>query len=103
MWWLLGKSLYILEICLECAGLSANLEIIEAIWIRSKVHSKERLLPEKKLKLNQPGKFKLPGIQYNTIQYNKLYLKYCVNYDLFTEEKNSYKLKKNKLKKNQHC
>jgi hypothetical protein len=69
---------------------------IEAIWIRSKVHSKERLLPEKKLKLNQPGKFKLPGIQYNTIQYNKLYLKYCVNYDLFTEDKTGINLKKNK-------
>ena len=69
---------------------------IEAIWIRSKVHSKERLLLGKKLKWNQLGKFKLPGIQYNTIQYNKLYLKYCVNYDLFTEDKTGINLKKNK-------
>jgi hypothetical protein len=28
----------------------------EAIWIGSKVHSKERLLPGKKLKWNQSGK-----------------------------------------------
>ena len=47
------KSLNILEKFSECAGLSANLEKIEAIWIRSKVHSKERLLPGKDLKLNQ--------------------------------------------------
>ena len=51
-----SEYLLILEICLECAGLSANLEKIEAIWIRSKVHSKERLLPGKDLKLNQSGK-----------------------------------------------
>ena len=57
---------------------------IEAIWIRSKVHSKERLLPEKKLKLNQPGKFKLPGI----------------NYDLFTEDKTAINLKKKQIEKN---
>ena len=49
----------ILEKFSECAGLNANLEKTEAIWIRSKVHSKERLLQGKKLKWNQPGKFKL--------------------------------------------
>jgi len=67
----LRKSLYILEKFSECAGLKANLDNTEAIWIGSKVHSKERLLPGENLKWNQSGKFRLLGI----------------NYDLFTEDK----------------
>ena len=46
-------SLNILERFSEYAGLKTNLEKTEAIWIGSKVHSKERLLPGKKLKWNQ--------------------------------------------------
>jgi hypothetical protein len=74
---LLRKSLYILEKFSECAGLKANLDKTEAIWIGSKVYSKERLLPGEKLKWNQSGKFKLLGI----------------NYDLFTEDKTDINFK----------
>ena len=54
----LRKSLYILEKFSECAGLKANLDKTEAIWIGSKVHvhSKERLLPGENLKWKQSGK-----------------------------------------------
>ena len=45
----LRKSLYILEKFSECAELKANLDKTEAIWIGSKVHSKERLLPGENL------------------------------------------------------
>ena len=84
MWWLLRKSLYILEKFLEYAGLNANLEKkTEAIWIGSKVHSKERLLQGRNLKWNQSGKFKLLGI----------------NYDLFTEDKTAMNFKKQIEKK----
>jgi hypothetical protein len=83
----LRKSLYILEKFSECAGLKANLDKIEVIWIGSKVHSKERLLPGEKLKWNQSGKFKLLG--------------YGINYDLFTEDKTAinFKQKIEKIKK----
>jgi hypothetical protein len=74
---LLRKSLYILEKFSECAGLKANLDKTEAIWIGSKVYSKERLLPGEKLKWKQSGKFKLLGI----------------NYDLFTEDKTDINFK----------
>ena len=50
------KSLNILEKFSECAGLKTNLEKTEAIWIGSKVHSTERLLPWQNLKWNQSGK-----------------------------------------------
>ena len=76
---LLRKSLYILEKFSECAGLKANLDKTEAIWIGSKVHSKERLLPGENLKWNQSGKFKLLG--------------YGINYDLFTEDKTAINFK----------
>jgi len=85
----LRKSLYILEKFSECEGLKltvrANLEKNEAIWIGSKVHSKERLLPGKKLKWNQCGKLKLHGI----------------NYDILTEDKTAINFKQ-KIEKN-HC
>ena len=73
----LRKSLCILEKFSECAGLKANLDKTEVIWIGSKVHSKERLLPGENLKWNQSGKFKLLGI----------------NYDLFTEDKTAINFK----------
>ena len=79
------KSLYILEKISECAGLKTNLEKTEAIWIGSKVHSKERLLIRKKIKWNQSGRFKLLGI----------------NYDLFTEDKTAINLKQ-KVEKNKN-
>jgi hypothetical protein len=79
---LLRKSLYILEKFSECAGLKANLDKTEAIWIGSKVYSKERLLPGEKLKWNQSGKFKLLGI----------------NYDLFTVLAINFKQKIEKIR-----
>jgi hypothetical protein len=69
--------MYFRKILRLCAGLKANLDKTEAIWIGSKVHSKERLLPGEKLKWNQSGKFKLLGI----------------NYDLFTEDKSAINFK----------
>ena len=78
----LRKSLYILEKFSECAGLKANLDKTEAIWIGSKVYSKERLLPGEKLKWNQSGKFKLLGI----------------NYDLFTVLAINFKQKIEKIR-----
>ena len=64
------------------AGLKASLDKTEAIWIGSKVYSKERLLPGEKLKWNQSGKFKLLGI----------------NYDLFTVLAINFKQKIEKIR-----
>ena len=67
----LSRSLYILQKFSECAGLKANLDKTEAIWIGSKLHSDEELLPNLKLKWNKTGKFKSLGI----------------NFDLFAKDK----------------
>ena len=67
----LEKSVYILEKFSECAGLRANFDKTEAIWIGSKKHSTEVLLPEKPLKWNQSGKFKLLGIKYDIFAEDK--------------------------------
>ena len=67
----LARSLYILEKFAECAGLRANLEKTEAIWIGSKVNSNDKLLPNQNLTWNQSGKFKLLGIKYELFEENK--------------------------------
>ena len=67
----LERLLYILERFSECAGLRANLDKTEAIWLGSKVNSKEILLPEKKLNWNQTGKFKLLGIKFDLFNEDK--------------------------------
>ena len=67
----LKQSLYILEKFSECSGLRANLDKTEAIWIGSKVHSQEKMLPNVKLHWNYTGKFKLLGIKFDIFQENK--------------------------------
>ena len=48
-----------------------TLDKTEAIWIGSRVHSKEKLLLEKKLNWNQSGKFKLLGIKFDLFNEDK--------------------------------
>ena len=67
----LKQSLYILEKFSECSGLRANLDKTEAIWVGSRAHSKEKLLPNVKLNWNQTGKFKLLGIKFDIFQEDK--------------------------------
>ena len=67
----LQRSLYILEKFSECAGLRANLEKTEAIWIGSRKNSKDKFLPEKNLNWNQSGKFKLLGIKFDLFSEDK--------------------------------
>ncbi len=61
----LRRSFYILTKYSECAGLKANIEKTEAIWIGSKVKSDDILAPEINIKWNRNGKFKLLGIDFD--------------------------------------
>ena len=72
----LQKSLYILDQFSECAGLRANLDKTEAIWIGSKIHSKDKLVPERNLNWNQTGKFKLLGIKFDLFNQDKTFLNF---------------------------
>lgn len=69
---LLDGSEASLKNCLEvfsnfqkCSGLQINVEKTQAIWIGSKVGSKDKLLKERDLDWNFGGKFKLLGITYD--------------------------------------
>lgn len=72
----LERALDILEKYSECAGLRANLDKTEAIWIGSKKYSKETLLPGKNLQWNQSGNFKLLGIKFELFEENKTLLNF---------------------------
>ena len=61
----LQKSLFILDKFSECAGLRANIDKTEAIWVGSKRSSKEKILPNKNLNWNTTGKFKVLGIKFD--------------------------------------
>ena len=67
----LDRSLFILEKFSECAGLRANIDKTEAIWIGSKKGSNEKILPLKNLNWNTSGKFKLLGIKFDLNNDNK--------------------------------
>jgi hypothetical protein len=49
-----------------CAGLRANLDKTEAIWVASRLGSDTKLLPEKHLAWNTSGKIKLLGNHFMT-------------------------------------
>ena len=72
----LKRSLYILEKFEECAGLKVNIDKTEAIWIGSKTHCTDKLLPELNLNWNQSGKFKLLGISFNLFAEDKTLFNY---------------------------
>ena len=73
----LKNSLFILEKFSECAGLRANLDNkTEAIWIGSKITSKNKLVPERNLNWNQTGKFKLLGIKFDLFSVDKTLCNY---------------------------
>ncbi len=55
----------------QCSGLRINEDKTEAIWIGSKLHSNEILLPEKKLKWNQTGTFTVLGIKFDLTKTDK--------------------------------
>ena len=61
----LERSLFILEKFSECAGLRANIDKTEAIWIGSMKNSRHTILPNKNLNWNTSGKFKLLGIKFD--------------------------------------
>lgn len=67
----LEQTLYILHKFSQCAGLRANLDKTQAVWIGSKVGSRDILLPEKNLLWNHSGKFKLLGIYYDLTKPDK--------------------------------
>ena len=67
----LERSLYILHKFEECAGLKINIDKTEAIWIGSKMHSNEKLLPHLNLNWNTTGKFKSLGISFNLFAEDK--------------------------------
>ena len=67
----LERSLWVLEKFSECAGLRANLDKTEAIWIGSKTKSKDKLLPNKNLNWNQSGQFKILGIKFDLFNPDK--------------------------------
>ena len=67
----LVNSLNILEKFSECAGLRANLDKTEAIWIGSKVHSNDKLALQRNLNWNYTGKFKLLGIKFDLFNEDK--------------------------------
>ena len=73
----LQKSLDILGKFSECAGLKVNLDKTEAIWIGSKVNSREKILPDINLNWNQTGKFKLLGISFDLFAPDKS----AINFD----------------------
>ena len=67
----LDRSLFVLQKFSECAGLRANIDKTEAIWIGSKKGSKEKILPHRNLNWNTSGKFKLLGIKFDLNSDNK--------------------------------
>ena len=67
----LKQSLFIIEKFSECAGLREKMDKTEAIWIGSKVNSKETYWHDHNLNWNQSGKFKLLGIKFDLVQDDK--------------------------------
>ena len=61
----LDQTLFLLDSFAECAGLRANLEKTQAIWIGARRGCGQVLLPDKPLLWNHAAKFKLLGISYN--------------------------------------
>ena len=55
----------------ECAGLKANIDKTEAIWIGAKKGCRDKLLPEKNLAWNFSGKFKTLGICFDLSKKDK--------------------------------